>query len=201
MDKLVFCFTRRPQMSRSEYFEHYLQHHAPLGLRVAKAIVGYTVNLTDVEDPGSDGPDAITEIWTSSAEEFMDPDRAFDSREDAALISADHDSFMGPFDVYVVNERIVRQRSSFEPLGTRTALAKRVSFYNHDEQPPEPSGEVEFVEHRVHRDLSGGGSLGLIVTTLAPTVDALGAPTGRCYTVSEFRQRDPAGHEVEFSKL
>jgi hypothetical protein len=202
MDKLVFCFTRSPRLSRSDYFEHYLQHHAPLGLRVAKAIGGYTVNLTDLEDPGSDGPDAITEIWTTSAEAFMDPDRAFDSPEDAALLSADHDSFMGPFDVYVVDETIVRRRNSFDPLGTRTTLAKRVSLYSHDEQPPEPPAEVvEVVEHRVLRDLSGGGSVGLIVTTLAPTIDALGALTGKCYPVSEFRQRDPAGHQVESSQL
>jgi short-subunit dehydrogenase len=42
--------------------------------------------------------------------------------------------------------------------------------------------------------------VGLIVTTLAPNVEALGPPTGRCYTVSEFRQRDPAGEELEFAK-
>ena len=139
-------------MSRSDYFEHYLQHHAPLGLRLAKAIAGYTVNLTDLEDPGSGGPDAITEIWTPSAEGFLDPDRAFDTPEDAAVLSADHDSFMGPFDVYVVDETIVRRRSSFAPLGTRTTLAKRVSLYGHGEQPPEPPAEVvEVVEHRVLR--------------------------------------------------
>lgn len=202
MDKLVFCFTRSPHMSRSDYFEHYLQHHAPLGLRLAKAIAGYTVNLTDLEDPGSGGPDAITEIWTPSAEGFLDPDRAFDTPEDAAVLSADHDSFMGPFDVYVVDETIVRRRNSFAPLGTRTTLAKRVSLYGHGEQPPEPPAEVvEVVEHRVLRDLSGGGSVGLIVTTLAPTVEALGTLTKRCYAVSEFRQRDPAEHRVESSKL
>jgi short-subunit dehydrogenase len=108
---------------------------------------------------------------------------------------------MGPFDVYVVDERIVRSRSAFEPLGTRTTLAKRVALYGHDEQPPEaPPEVVEVVEHRVRHAVSGDGSVALIVTTLAPTVDALGPPSGRSYTVSEFRQRDPAGIELEFTK-
>jgi uncharacterized protein len=201
MEKLIFCFQRKPRLSRREYFEHYLQRHAPLGMRLAKSIVGYTVNLTDQEDPGSEGPDAITEIWTTSAEEFLDPQKAFDTREDAATLAADHDSFMGPFDIYVVDERIIRRRRAFEPLGTRTALAKRVALYGHDEQPPEaPSGVVEVVEHQVRQDLSGRGSVSLIVTTLAPTVEDLGPPIGRCYTVGEFRQRDPEGKELEFAE-
>ena len=201
MEKLIFCFQRNPRLSRRQYFEHYLQRHAPLGMRLAKSIAGYTVNLTDREDPGSKGPDAITEVWTASAKQFMDPQKAFDTMEDAAALAADHDSFMGPFDIYVVDERIIRRRSAFEPLGTRTVFAKRVALYGHDERPPEaPSGVVEVVEHQVRQDLSGGGSVGLIVTTLAPTVEDLGPPSGRCYTVSEFRQRDPAGQELQFAQ-
>jgi short-subunit dehydrogenase len=201
MEKLVFCFRRSPRLSRAEYFEHYLQRHAPLGMRLAKTITGYTINLTDREDQGEGGPDAITEIWTASAKEFLEPDKAFDTSEDAAQLAADHDSFMGPFDVYVVDERIVRRRSRFEPLGTRTMLAKRVALYGRDEKPPEASDDVvEIVEHRVLQDLTGNGSVDLIVTTLAATVEALGPPTGRCYSVSEFRQRDPAGQELEFVK-
>jgi short-subunit dehydrogenase len=201
MEKLVFCFRRNPRLSRPEYFEHYLQHHAPLGMRLAKAIEGYTVNLTDREDPGDEGPDAITEIWTTSAKQFLEPDKAFDTPEDAATLAADHDSFMGPFDVYVVDERIIQRRTTFEPLGTRTMLAKRVALYGPDEQPPEtPVDVVEVVEHRVLQDLTANGSVGLIVTTLAPTVEALGPQTERSYTVSEFRQRGPAGKELEFAK-
>jgi hypothetical protein len=194
MEKLMFCFQRNPRLTRSEYFEHYLQRHAPLGMRLAKRIAGYTINLSDVEDPGPQGPDAVTEIWTTSAGEFLNPEKAFDTPEDAAALAADHDSFMGPFDVYVVEERIVRERNAFEPLGIRTMLAKRVALYASDEQALEPPpSAVEVVENTVLRDLAGQGSVGLIVTTLAPTVEALGPPTGRCYTVSEFRQRDPAG--------
>jgi short-subunit dehydrogenase len=201
MEKLVFCFRRSPRLSRSEYFEHYLQRHAPLGMRLAKTIAGYTINLTDREDPGEEGPDAITEIWTTSAKRFLNPDKAFETPEDAAKLAADHDSFMGPFDVYVVEERIVRTRDTFEPLGTRTRLAKRITLYGRDEQPPEaPAGVVEVVEHRVLQDLTGNGSVDRIVTTLAPTVEALGPPAGRCYTVSEFRQREPAGQALEFAK-
>jgi short-subunit dehydrogenase len=201
VEKLVFCFQRSTRLSRSAYFEHYLQHHAPLGMRLAKAIAGYTINFTDVEDPGAGGPDAITEIWTTSSEAFMDPALGFDCPDDAAALAADHDSFMGPFDAYVVEERIVRRRSAFEPLGTRTMLAKRVALYGQGEQPPEaPPEVVEVVEHRVRNELSGDGTVRLIVTTLAPTVEALGPPTGRSYTVSEFRQREPTGQELEFAQ-
>src|SRR5882757_5465585 len=49
MDKVVFFFRRKDELSREEFQDHYLHHHAPLGLRVTRTMDGYTVNLVDNE--------------------------------------------------------------------------------------------------------------------------------------------------------
>ena len=46
-DKVLFFFTRKDGLSRQEFHDHYLHHHAPLGLRVTQTMAGYTVNLVD----------------------------------------------------------------------------------------------------------------------------------------------------------
>jgi hypothetical protein len=187
MEKLVFCLHRKSGLSRQQFFDHYLQQHAPLGVRVTTTMRGYTVNLVDLGAPDPAGPDAITEVWTSSAQEFMDPEKSFATPEDAAALMADHNSFIGPFDAYVVGERIVRTGDAVGP-------AKRVAFYGPGEQPPAPGPDVvSVVEHRVVQELmSDSAPVGLIVTTTARTVVGLGPRSGRSYDVSEHRMMEPS---------
>ena len=55
----------------------------------------YTVNLCDRDGGADDGVDAITETWTDSVADFMDPDKSFATPEDAQRLFTDHDSFIG----------------------------------------------------------------------------------------------------------
>jgi EthD domain len=183
MEKLLYSFHRKPGLTRAEFFDHYLGHHAPLGLRLSKLMDGYTVNLTDVDVP--DAPDAFTEIWTTSATDFMNPEKSFARPEDVAELMADHKSFIGPFDVYLVDETVVRRRA---PSG----VAKRFALYGPGESPLEPGPEVvEVVENYVVRTLmSDAAPVALIITTWAPTLEALGPRSGRSYDVSEHRMKD-----------
>jgi hypothetical protein len=193
MEKLVFCLHRKPGLSRQEFFDHYLQEHAPLGLRLTKSMRGYTVNLTDVGAPDPAGPhpaapDAITEVWANSAQEFMDPEKSFATPEDAAALMADHNSFIGPLDAYMVQEQIVGGGG-----GAGRGPAKRVAFYGPGERPPAPGPDVvSVVEHRVVRELmSDSAPVELIVTTTALSVEGLGPRGGRSYDVSDYRMLEP----------
>ena len=197
MEKLMYFFHRQPELTRAEFFDHYLNHHAPLGMRLLQVLDGYTVNLTDTTDPGPAGPDAVTEVWSMSAADFVTPDIAFATEADAATVIADHNSLFGLFDVYQVEETIVRRTSSPGPLGVRSTYAKRIALYGPGEQPPVAGAEVmDVVEQRVAAELlTNSPPVALIVTTTAPRSAGLGpAGTDRAYEVSEYRQIEvPAG--------
>jgi hypothetical protein len=115
MDKLIFLFPRKPGLTREEFFAHYLEVHAPLGLALTRTMVHYTVNLCDRES-GADGVDAITETWTESVADFLNPDRSFATPEDAKRLFTDHDSFIGaPYDAYTVTETICKGPERLAP--------------------------------------------------------------------------------------
>ncbi len=103
MDKVVFFFQRKDGLSREEFHDHYLHHHAPLGLRVTQTMDGYTVNLVDSESD----VDAVTEVWTAALADFFDPSKSFATEDDAKTLMADHNSFIGPYDAYAVEEQVV----------------------------------------------------------------------------------------------
>lgn len=107
MEKLIFLFPRKDGLTLEEFFEHYLQVHAPLGLEVTRTMQHYVVNLRDREDRAPAGVDAITETWTGSAADFVDPDKSFATREDAQRLMDDRDSFIGArYDAYAVAETV-----------------------------------------------------------------------------------------------
>jgi EthD domain len=187
MDKLVFLFHRKDGLTRQEFCDHYLDVHAPLGLRLTQTMAGYTVNLVDTEGDGA--PDAITEVWTASMDTFFDPATSFATPEDAAELMADHDSFIGPYDTYVVEERVVRgSATSAEP-------AKRIACYLEGDDVPAPGpGVTDVVEQRVVQALNPDApSYATIVSTWAPTIDALGPSAGVAYDVHEHRKLLPTG--------
>jgi hypothetical protein len=184
MDKLLFLFHRKDGLSRDEFFDHYLEVHAPLGLRLTRTMDGYTVNLVDTE--GADAPDAITEVWTASAPTFFDPAVSFATPDDAQELMSDHDSFIGPYDTYLVEERVVRPANA-------AGGPKRVSCYLEGEPVPEPGPDVTgVVEHRVVQVFGEDvPPYTTIVSTWAPTVEALGPPAGVSYDVREYRKKLP----------
>ncbi len=129
MDKLIFLFPRKDGLTREEFFAHYLDVHAPLGLELTRTMVHYTVNLCDRDDGTDDGVDAITETWTDSVADFMNPDKSFATPEDAQRLFTDHDSFIGaPYDAYSVEEHVRKGPDRLVPsdgvsLGGKTVIA------------------------------------------------------------------------------
>ena len=185
MDKLLFLFHRKDGLTREEFFEHYLDVHAPLGMRLTVTMDGYTVNLVDTE--ADNAPDAVTEIWTESAGDFFDPGKSFASVDDAQELMADHNSFIGPYDTYLVEERVVRGGAAV-PDGV-----KRIACYREGEPVPEPgAGVTDVVEHRVVQAFNPDAApYTTIVSTWAPSADALGEPAGAAYDVREYRKKLP----------
>jgi len=192
MDKLIFLFRRKEGLTRKEFFDHYLDVHAPLGKRVTQTMRGYTVNLVDTES----GLDAVTEIWTESAADFMDPAKSFATPEDAAELMADHDSFLGPFEAYIVEEKIVSGEVSDAPLGAVGPSSKLVSLH-HDAHPlsDDPGAALGVVENRVVQKITPDGrDFALIRLVWAPDAEAFGALEDDAVLVREYRQMEP-GHD------
>ena len=181
----MFLFHRKDGLSRDEFSEHYLEVHAPLGMRLTQTMAGYSVNLVDDEDDTV--PDAITEVWTATLADFFDPGISFASPEAAAELMADHDSFIGPYDTYVVEEHILRGRQHAD------GSAKRIACYLEGEIVPEPGpGVTDVLEHRVVQVLNPDAPpYATIVSTWAPTVDDLGPSSGTAYVVHEHRKLLP----------
>ena len=151
---------------------------------------GYTVNLVESEGP----VDAITEVWTASMADFFDPAKSFATEEDAAALMADHDSFIGPYDAYAVDERVVSGGLPDGPIGARTPGVKRVSLYRAaDDVPAPPAAAVCVVDHSVLQGITPGAPpVALIRSVWAADADALGPPGPDAYQVVEYRRLEPA---------
>jgi hypothetical protein len=153
MDKIAFFFRRKDGLGRDEFHDHYLHHHAPLGLRVTVTMDGYTVNLVD----SASDFDAVTEIWTASMADFFDPSKSFATEEDAKTLMADHDSFIGPYDAYAVTEEVVHGALPDAPLGEVAPGAKVfVRYADAVDVPAPPSGATYVVDNRVVQNVMPG---------------------------------------------
>lgn len=145
MEKLVFVFRRKAGLSRQDFHQHYVENHSPLGLRLQQGLSGYTVNhlVSEAEF------DTVTEIWTPSARAFTGG-----GGEPSAEIVADHVSFMGPQDSYIVEERVVRDGPLDPPLGRPGSRRKVVTFHAQGEALPEiADGAVRVVDNIVQEQL------------------------------------------------
>jgi hypothetical protein len=162
-DKVVFFFTRKDGLSREEFHDHYLHHHAPLGLRVTQTMDGYTVNLVDSDVD----VDAVTEIWTASAADFFDPAKSFATEEDAQALMADHDSFIGPYDAYAVVEERVAGALPDAPVGEIAPGAKVfVRYAAADEVPAPPADATYVVDQRVAQNIVPGSTELAVIRTM-----------------------------------
>jgi hypothetical protein len=162
-DKVLFFFTRKDGLSREEFHDHYLHHHAPLGLRVTVTMDGYTVNLVD-----SDADvDAVTEIWTASMADFFDPSKSFATEADAKTMMTDHDSFIGPYDAYTVEEEVVQGSLPDAPLGAVASGAKVFVRYTNDDDVPAPPADATYVvDQRVTQNIMPGSPELAVVRTI-----------------------------------
>jgi hypothetical protein len=107
VEKLLFLFPRKDGLTRQEFFDHYLQVHAHLGVELTRTMRHYVVNLHDGEDRAPEGVDAFTETWVESMAAFFDLDETFGSPADAQRLMDDHNSFIGdPYSAYAVEEHV-----------------------------------------------------------------------------------------------
>jgi len=167
MDKLLFFFQRKDGLTRDEFHDHYLEEHAPLGLRVTVTMAGYTVNLVDTDGDRDGDVDAVTEVWTESMADFFDPAKSFATEEDAKTLMADHDSFIGPYDAYAVEEAVVHGALPDAPLGAVADGAKVfVRYAAGDSVPPPPTDAVCVVDQRVVQTVTPGSPELAVVRTL-----------------------------------
>jgi hypothetical protein len=163
LDKVVFLFRRKDGLSREEFHDHYLHHHAPLGLRVTQTMDGYTVNLVDSDVD----VDAVTEIWTKSIADFFDPSKSFATDDDAKALMADHDSFIGPYDAYAVVEERVSGALPDAPLGEIAPGAKVfVAYADASEVPAPPADATYVVDQRVVQNIMPGSPDLAVVRTI-----------------------------------
>jgi hypothetical protein len=175
MQKVLFFFTRKDGLSREEFDDHYLDHHAPLGMRVTITMTGYTVNLVDSESD----VDAVTEIWTPSTSDFFDPSKSFATEADAKTLMTDHDSFIGPYDAYVVTETVVQGQLPDAPLGEVAPRTKVfVRYADAADVPAPPADALHVVDQRVEQNVMPGSPDLAVVRTIwfadAPSAAALG---------------------------
>jgi hypothetical protein len=193
VDKIVFLMGRKDGLTREQFFEHYLEVHTLLGLRMCVLMDGYTVNLTDADDPGPGGPDSVTEVWTAEAEGFLDPARAFRNEDEMMQVVDDDASFIGTNRCYVVEEELVLGSWPSGDVRARTPGVKRISLHRGDARPPVTDGVERVSVDRVKTALTPDApAVDAFVSEWASSVDELAPLSVPAYVVSEYRQRAPA---------
>ena len=189
LDKVLFFFRRKDGLSRDEFHEHYLDVHAPLGLRVTVTMDGYIVNLVDSDSD----VDAVTEIWTASVADFFAPSKSFATDEDAKTMMTDHDSFIGPYDAYAVIEKVVQGALPDAALD-EVAPGRKVFVRYTDASavPSTPAEAVHVVDQSVVQNVMPGSPDLAVVRTIwfAPgaAVPDLG---GDALVTREVRKKPP----------
>jgi hypothetical protein len=148
MEKTVFLFQRHRNRSREDFAHHYINAHAPLGAKLTRSLLGYTVNLVQSDN----GPDAITEHWLPKAMDLLTPDVAYATRQDFEAVVADDRTLFSDFVLHVVVEETypISAEPSAAPLGTQTPETKAIWLYaNAKSAPPPPQAARRVVDNRV----------------------------------------------------
>jgi hypothetical protein len=162
----------------------------------------YSVNLRDRGDGAAEGVDAITETWTESVADFMNPDKSFATPEDAQRLFADHDSFIGaPYDAYAVEENVRKGRALLAPRegvspGGKVVIAVTdARALDHLRALVERDEVTRYVENRVTTALMTGTfeAVDAFVEVhlaaddaLDPEIEDLVGDNGAVYRVSEY---------------
>lgn len=154
MEKLIFLFRRKPEASRQQFYDYYVNIHNPLGMALNPGIMGYTVNF--VLSDGTD-VDAVTEIWTPSATDMI-TGKTFRTPEDRAKSIADGQAFLGPADMFWVEEIVLVDGDLQGQLG-EGPWPKTVSLHRDDpgEAPPDA---FRVVDNHVVQTFRSGHRIG-----------------------------------------
>ncbi len=194
MEKTIFLFKRHANRSREDFARHYINNHAPLGARLTRTLLGYTVNLVQNET----GPDAITEHWLGAAMDLLTPDKAYATRQDFdAVVTDDRTLFSGSV-LHVVVEETCPAPGEPRPMppGEESPETKFVCLYAKAESaPPPPNGARRVVDNRVGYKLvfedgkrkQVAADFELIRMAWAATPDALGQDAANAIIVKEHQ--------------
>jgi uncharacterized protein (TIGR02118 family) len=72
MIKLVYCITKRPDLSDEEFFRYWKNIHGPLGARIPglrKLVQSHRVNIP--EDKHQPAYDGMAELWFDNVEDLL----------------------------------------------------------------------------------------------------------------------------------
>ncbi|HKT72297.1 MAG TPA: hypothetical protein VJQ47_05360 [Steroidobacteraceae bacterium] len=194
MEKTIFLFRRKEGVRRSEFAKHYIERHAPLGARLTRCLMGYTVNLVESEG----GPDAVTEHWVPSAMDLLTPSRAYATAEEFQRVLTDDRSFIGDFELYVVTEEelVIAAEPLATPLGRETPEAKAVWMYGDAGALPPPPRARRVIDNRVSRKLvyrghegweAAASDIAIIRMAWAAGFDQFGASLSEALRLREYR--------------
>ena len=193
MEKTIFLFTRKATRSRKDFGKHYIGNHAPLGRRLTRGLLGYTVNLVQ----NRDWPDALTEHWVHAAMDLLTPSIAYAQQQDFEEVLTDDISLFDGFRLYVVTAEflIVSGELLDSPLGELTPECKAVwTFHDASALPQAPRKARRVVDNFVSYELvhTGNGkwekrAADVAVFRMAWTSGPDG-PNDECMIVDEYRQ-------------
>lgn len=193
MEKTIFLFTRKATRSRKDFGKHYIGNHAPLGRRLTRGLLGYTVKsgpeqrlagrIDGALGPRRDGPSDAFECLRSTT-----GFRGGSRRRHLTLrwIS-----------LYVVTaeKEIVSGELLDSPLGELTPECKAVwTFHDASALPQAPRKARRVVDNFVSYELvhTGNGkwekrAADVAVFRMAWTSGPNG-PNDECMIVDEYRQ-------------
>ena len=198
MQKTIFLFTRKSTRSREGFGQHYIDNHAPLGKRLTRGLLGYTVNLVE----GREWPDAVTEHWVAAATDIVTPTIAYASPRDFEEVLADDRSLFDGFELYVISgeRELVTAPILDTPLGQLTPEGKAVFMFADADHLPAPPAARRVVDNFVsHKLVNGdGGSWQAFPSDIAVFRMAWGISYGEdcpddCLSLKEYRQLSAPG--------
>jgi uncharacterized protein (TIGR02118 family) len=133
LEKLVFFFYRRPELSREEFHRQYLDEHVPLVLEHVPTLRRYVVDLVDkpageVSTPQEDitAFDGAVELWFDSVDEFADKSRMYDGPEGFGAVKSHSVAMIRAVAGYRVAETVQRDYERDWPDGERSPGVKMI---------------------------------------------------------------------------
>ena len=194
MEKTIFLFHRKKERSPEDFARHYIEQHAPLGARLTRCLLGYTVNIVQTEA----GPDAITEHWLPAAQDLLTPGKAYATRQDFEAVVADDRSLFDGFELYVVVKETypVPAQPLDAPLAQMTPETKLVWMYSDAKAAPSPpAGARRVVDNHLGYKLVYEGTarkkvapeFQLIRMAWASSLDRIGSAASNAIIVKEYR--------------
>lgn len=131
---------RASSLTREEVARRYLEEHAPLVLQHCPRLRRFVVNVVQKD---TEGFDVAVEVQADTIEDFIDPDRMYDSPEGKEAVEASAARLESRRDVYLVKEGVQRDYERTWPDGEPSpglklvAPLSRVNGLTHE----------QFVEH------------------------------------------------------